>query len=321
VTFTTDPQHHPVFSFDGTWLVLAGLECEAPPAPVAIPANMKLVTLEGCDEPLYVVDRSLPIEDEPEGALSPEADALQKAAYAWEHAVREIGNELKRISGGNLRAVNFAYIDALNHVRGEQRPIAISVPPKSSNMSPAGVFVYDTTKLPDNRLYLFNGPDSPAPLRRKGEALLALLVAKNPGAHVEHVEALGTMIFKRMLHQIGGHVNMMRTALQQGDEMLFERNFFMTATRLWTWAQGRPVQKEVNRPTLAMLPEAGAGVLDCADAMLYLFVSDVQLGGSVRGDLELAITFMNKQKEWAKRQVVIFDRATLPPQISYTFGG
>jgi hypothetical protein len=92
--------------------------------------------------------------------------------------LRAIETEVAKLSNGRLKVTNFFSRDALFQVRGFTRPIPLKVRSASSSLCLSGVYLYDTTKLPDNRLYLFLGPESPAGLRIHGDKVFELMISE-----------------------------------------------------------------------------------------------------------------------------------------------
>jgi hypothetical protein len=276
------------------------------------PVNLFLVSL-----------RSRKDEEVQLQVLSPTATDAERRRHDWNVKVREIGNEVVDISKGRLKPVNFYYRDALFQVRGHSRPIALTVRPISSNLCLSGVYIYDTTKLPDNRLYLFFGPESPPRLRSQGEKLFELMSSESPGSVFVRIDGnLESADFKRMLHEMGGHVGMIQPATRGGDERLFERQFFATQLRIHVFSGGRDSDIETSRDSFSIssLPDPCSAVIDPGDDSLYLYISDVH--SEKESDFEdrrNAIQWLNSQPEYRDRSPFIFDKETIPPPLAILF--
>ena len=305
--------------------VLLILPCEQPPVDEPEPEKVEEKVEEKEEEKekeVEVMERNVELKEIPEEALSEDATEEEKARYTWNHSVRQIANKVSELSCGNLKPINFCYIDRLIDVRGSKRPIAYFVPPKSSNLSPGGVFIYDTTRMPHNHLYLFCGPESPENLRTLGETLLQLMIKETPKATVERI--IGVMegpTFDQMIHEMGGHVDMMQSTKNAGDQLFFEIQFFKTLLHIFVFRNNEMIDKVVENPTLDYLPDDGSAVIDTSDNALYLYIADVDSEDEQQQqDQYQAIKWMNQQPEFRHREILIFDKSTVPPNLAIIFG-
>ena len=310
-------------------LLLLILQCKQPPADEPEPEKAEEKVEEKEEEKEEekkeeedVMERHVELKEIPEEELRPDATEEEKARHTWNHSVRKIATKVSELSCGNLRAINFCYIDRLIDVRGSKRPIAYFVPPKSSNLSHGGVFIYDTTRMADNRLYLFCGPESPENLRQLGENLLQLMIKETPKATIERIIGVEEgPTFEHMIHEIGGHVDMMQSTKNAGDQLFFEIQFFKTLLHIFLFRNNEMIDKVVENPTLDYLPDDGSAVIDTSDNALYLYIADVNSEDEQQQAAQYqAIQWMNKQPEFRHREILIFDKSTVPPNLAIIFG-
>ncbi|KAH0794452.1 hypothetical protein GPJ56_001477 [Histomonas meleagridis] len=255
-----------------------------------------------------------------ESEIEENASKEVKEKHEWNLNVRKITRALAVTS--NLRAVNFVYTDRLIDVRGKNRPIAYYVPPKSSNLSTGGVFIYDRTHNRDNTIYLFIGPKAPNNLVPLGEKLLNLIVEKANNPTVYRVDrSLESEEFKDMIHAIGGNITMMQDAEKAGDQFFFELQFFATKLHIFNFEVGKGIEEvHVKKPTLDILPDEGASVIDTSDNNIYLYVSNVEVHeGPIQECLNSALHWMGEQPEFQKKDVIVFDKKTVPPNLQIIF--
>ena len=274
------------------------------------------------EEEPTITERNIELQEIPEEPLSETASEEEKKQYRWNHAVRGVATKMRQVSSGQLRAINFCYLDQLIDVRGKNRPLAVFVPPKSSNLSKGGVFIYDTTRMEDNRLYLFAGPESPQGLRELGERLLNLMIKEKPKAKVERIiGVLEGPDFEHMIHQMGGHVDMMQSSHNAGDHLFFEIQFFKTMLHVFVFKDNEMIEPDVENPTLDLLPDSCSAVIDTSDNALYLYIADVNTENEQeQADQLAALQWMNAQPEFRHRDILIFDKSSVPPNLAIIFG-
>lgn len=274
------------------------------------------------EEEPTVTERNIGIEEISEEPLSETASEEEKQQYRWRRGVRSVATRMRQVSSGQLRAINFCYLDQLIDVRGKNRPLAVFVPPKSSNLSKGGVFIYDTTRMEDNRLYLFAGPESPQGLRELGERLLNLMIKEKPKAKVERIiGVLEGPDFAHMIHQMGGHVDMMQSSHNAGDHLFFEIQFFKTMLHVFVFKDNEMTEPDVENPTLDLLPDSCSAVIDTSDNALYLYIADVNTENEQeQADQLAALQWMNAQPEFRHRDILIFDKSSVPPNLAIIFG-
>jgi hypothetical protein len=251
--------------------------------------------------------------------LSPTATAQEQQRHEWNVRVRRISVAVREISNDRLKPVNFCYLDRLCHIRGKRRAIPNNVRPVSASLSRVGVYIYDTTKIKDNHLYLIIGPESPPNLRPYGNQLLERMAAETPQATIERVEDMSGPAFMRVLRVMGGHTKMMPKARNMEDELMFEMRFFRELFRVYTFVGGKSAELEATVQSLSMdlLPEKGSAVIDMGDDMLYFYIADIasEDDDDVKDRIN-AVVWMNQQQDYAKKNVLICDANTLPPNLA-----
>ncbi|KAH0793173.1 hypothetical protein GPJ56_002882 [Histomonas meleagridis] len=272
------------------------------------------------EEDKILAERGIKLDEFSESEISENASEEVKEKHQWNLNVRKITRAIAVTS--NLRAVNFCYVDKLIDVRGKNRPIAYFVPPKSSNLSKGGVFIYDRTQCPDNKIYLFVGPSAPNNLVPLGERLLGLIVEKANNPTIIRVErSLESSEFNEMIHDMGGNIIMMQESEKAGDQFFFELQFFATYLHIFNFEVGKSMEEvHVKKPTLDILPKEGASVIDTSDNNIYLYVSDVSAQeGPTYDELQNALKWMGEQQEFKKKDVIVFDLKTVPPNLQIIF--
>ena len=275
------------------------------------------------DEEVEIVERSVVLDEFSESEISENASEEAKEKHKWNVNARKVTKTIATSS--NLRAVNFCYVDKLIDVRGKNRPIAFYVPPKSSNLSTGGVFIYDRTQNKDNSIYLFIGPEAPQNLIPLGEKLLDLIVKQSNNPHVYHIErTLESEDFNKMIHDIGGNKSMMQGTNNAGDQFFFELQFFTTMLHIFIFENDEPVHEiHEKNPKLSHLPSQGAAVIDTSDNNIYLYVSSVEEssleGHPVKKSLEDALSWMKEQPEFKKKDLILFDKNRVPPNLQIIF--
>lgn len=255
---------------------------------------------------------------------APPEDASQevKEQFEWNQKVRTVNKKMGEISSGTLKAINFVYLDRLICVRGKNHPIAKYVPSKSSQLSYSGVFIYDTTKLHDNTLYLWSGPQATENLYNLGEKLLESMSQETPKARLIRMKGdCESDNFRHMIHEIGGHIGQIQKAENYGDEMFFEKCFYTTDLHIFQFKDNEQAElSEIKQPSLDLLPENGAAIIDCSDNALYLYLDHVEAQNEQENNDQIkALVWMNEQKEYRTRDILIFDKGSIPPNLKIIF--
>lgn len=238
---------------------------------------------------------------------------------AWNNQISTVSHQISDLSFGKIRTINHMDLDQLISVHGKSRPIAVYVPCRSSELSHSGAFIYDTHKCPDNSLYLYVGEDCPQPLEALGEKLLATYSNEYPKAEVFHVKRTNKGYeFNKMIKTIGGHIDQIQASVKAGDELFFENNFFKVKLHVVVFSGGNteaiPVSKSISID--ACLPEKGAAIIDCSDTALYLYMSSVMPTDPVeKEDQNRAIKYMTDSPEYSNRDVTIFNKGCIPPNL------
>lgn len=272
------------------------------------------------DENLEIRDRSASFIEFPEQPLEEDAPEEVKVEFAWNHNVRQITKTINNVSNGNLKAINFCYVDRLINVRGKKRPIAFFLRPLSSELSPSGVFIYDTTRIvKDNALYLFIGPEADEFLENLGEKLLDLMIESTKCNNIIKINRdMNCPDFQRMIHQMGGNKVMIQTSKNYGDQLLFEIQFFKTLLHIMVF-EGEMMTSQENLD-FDELPPNCAVVIDTSDNALYLYVDHVDPQSEDEKATQLnAIQWMSEQPEFAKRELLVFDKSKIPPNLKLLF--
>ncbi|KAK8885964.1 hypothetical protein M9Y10_041423 [Tritrichomonas musculus] len=265
-------------------------------------------------------DRSASFIEFPEQPLEEDAPEEVKEEHAWNHNVRQITKTINNISKGNLKAINFCYVDRLINVRGKSRPIAFFLRPVSSELAPSGVFIYDTTRvLKDNALYLFVGPEADEFQEKLGEKLLDLMIESTKCPNIIRINRdMNSPDFQRMIHQMGGNKIMMQTPKNYGDQLFFEIQFFKTLLHIEVF-EGEMMTGQDNLD-FDELPPNCAVVIDTSDNALYLYVDHVDPQTEDEKKTQLnAIEWMSEQPEFAKRELLVFDKSKIPPNLKLLF--
>ena len=264
---------------------------------------------------------SLDLEEFPEEQLPENATEEVKKKHEWNHNVRKITKTISKITNGNLKAINFRYVDRLINVRGTKNPIAFFLRPRSSELAPTGVFIYDTTRIAkDNALYLFAGPEATDHLIELGEKLLGLMIDDTECPNV--IRIIKTMEgpdFNRMIYQMGGHKDMIQSGQNYGDQLFFEIQFFKTLLHIMIF-EGE-LMTEQTKPDFKSFPDNGAAVIDTSDNALYLYVGHVKPESEEEKETQnRAISWMNDQPEFKGRELLVFDKSKIPPNLALIFG-
>lgn len=266
------------------------------------------------------ISKHIRFEEFPEQPLEDDAPEEVKEEHAWNHNVRQITKTINHISNGNLKAINFCYVDRLINVRGKNRPIAFFLRPLSSELSPSGVFIYDTTRiLKDNALYLFVGPEADEFLEGLGEKLLDLMIESTKCHNIIRIKRdMNCPDFQRMIHQMGGNKVMIQTSKNYGDQLFFEIQFFKTLLHIMVF-DGEMMTSQDNLD-FDELPQNCAVVIDTSDNALYLYVDHVDPSTEEEKNTQLqAIQWMSEQPEFSKRELLVFDKSKIPPNLKLLF--
>lgn len=240
----------------------------------------------------------------------------------WNQRVSSISKQITEESEGNIRAVNNLFLDRLINVRGKDKPIAVFVVPKSSSLSHGGCYIYDTRRVKDNTLYLFAGTECPDSLIHHGEDLIALMNANQPAKEIVHViRDYKTAEFKRMIHEIGGHIDQLQSVTNAGDEFFFQHHFYKILLNVKSFSNGEESYIKFRRQaTFEELPSKGACVIDTSDLALYLYIPNPRSQDlDELDDISTACKWMGKKKEYKGREVTIFSSENVPPNIAIIF--
>ena len=267
--------------------------------------------------------RILEEAEERERRLQEEAERkLEEEKAKWTNAVSVASKKIADLSFGKIRAVNNLDLDQLINVHGKHRPIAVYVKPRSSNLSHSGAFIYDTHKVPkDNSLYLFVGRDCPPALEGLGEKLLEAFKLEYPDANlIRIIRTTEGPDFQRMIKVIGGHIDQIQPSAKAGDELFFENNFFAVKLHLIIYSHGDMSTPELKTISLDDLPEEGAAVIDTSDTALYLYIPHSNPINDVeKADQEKCIKWLSEERDYSGRDVTIFNKTCIPPNLKVLF--
>lgn len=267
-----------------------------------------------------IQDRSVTLIEFPEAQLPEDASPTVKAEYEYNHKVREITKSINAFSKGNIKPINFCYVDRLINIRGKSRPIPFFIPPLSSQLSPSGVFIYDTTRLAKDRaLYFFVGPEADQFLQDSGEELLELMKEDTKCDNVIRIiRDMECDDFKRMIHQMGGSTIMIQSAHNYGDQFYFQNVFFKSLLHIFCFDnEDLSTLDDLDFDTLS---DTCSVVIDTSDNALYLYVAHVDPQDQVEKDTQTAaIQYMSDQEEFKNRELLVFDKSTIPPNLRLLF--
>ena len=257
-----------------------------------------------------------------ERKLQEEAERkLEEEKAKWSTAVTTTSKKIADLSFGKIRAVNNLDLDQLINVHGKHRPLAVFVKPRSSNLSHSGAFIYDTHKLKDNSLYLFIGKDCPPALEQLTEKLLDAYKQEYPTTNlIRIIRTTEGPDFNRMIKVIGGHIDQIQPSSKAGDELFFENNFFAVKLHLIIYSHGEIQTPDLKTISLDDLPEEGAAVIDTSDTALYLYIPHSDPINDVeKADQEKCIKWMSEEREYNGRDVTIFNKTCVPPNLKVLF--
>ena len=267
--------------------------------------------------------RILEEAEEKERRIQEEAERkLEEEKAKWTNVVTVASKKIADLSFGKIRAVNNLDLDQLINVHGKHRPIAVYVKPRSSNLSHSGAFIYDTHKVPkDKSLYLFVGRDCPPALETLGEKLLEAFHLEYPDAQlIRIIRTTEGADFQRMIKVIGGHIDQIQPSEKAGDELFFENNFFAVKLHLIIYSHGEVSTPDLKTISLDDLPEEGAAVIDTSDTALYLYIPHSNPINDVeKSDQEKCIKWMSEEKDYNGRDVTIFNKECVPPNLKVLF--
>lgn len=251
-------------------------------------------------------------EEYPEEKIDENASQEVKEEHEWNHNVREITKVVNDLT--EIKAINFCYVDRLINIRGKNKPIAFYLKPVSSELSPNGVFIYDTTRLAkDRNLYLFVGPEANQFLEKSGEKLLEMLIEETKCPNVIRIiRDMNSPDFDKMIHQMGGSKKMILSSNNYGDQFFFQNQFFKTLFHVYVFTANNQMEAS-NDLNFDTLPPNCAAVIDTSDSSLYLYVDHVDPTSEEEKQTQNdAITWMGKQPQLAKRELLVFDKSKIP---------
>ncbi|KAK8880918.1 hypothetical protein M9Y10_003619 [Tritrichomonas musculus] len=250
-----------------------------------------------------------------EPPLKSDATKEDKEEYDYNHKVRQLTQTINTISNGYLKPINFCYVDRLINIRGRKRPIAVFLKPVSSELSPSGVFIYDTTRMPkDKALYFFVGPESQKSLEQFGEKILDDLSKETKCQNIIRITDMKSPNFQKMVHQMGGNQIMILKPKNYGDELVFERSFFTEKLHMRLFEKDQKTTCSVI--DFDSVPKNGVLVIDPSDFALYLYVDNIELkNDDEKKSLISAIEWMKNQPRFDKRELFVFDRSRIPSTV------
>ena len=121
---------------------------------------------------------------------------------------------------------------------------------------------------------------------------------------------------------MGGHVSQIQSSKNAGDELFFERQYYMIKFKFYIFSHGKETEKRIStksRPTIQDLPDFGAAVVDTNDTALYLYIANPNTEDpEEKKDVENATAWMTDNiKE--NRDITIFYKGTIPPNLLIIF--
>ena len=248
--------------------------------------------------------------------LPSNASKEDKEEFNYNHKIRNLTQLINTTTNGFLKPINFCYVDRLINIRGVKRPIAVFLKPVSSELSPSGVFIYDTTRMQkDKTLYFFIGPESQGNLEQFGEQILASLSAESKCNNIIRIRDMQSPEFHKMVHQMGGHERMILKPKNYGEELVFERSFFTEKLRVKLFDGDK-------RTTLSLIDfgsvsKNGALVIDPNDFALYLYLDNIDpKNDEEKKALLTAIEWMKNQPRYDKRELFVFDKSRIPSTVN-----
>ena len=240
---------------------------------------------------------------------------MDKEEYNYNHKIRQLTQTINNLTNGYLKPINFCYVDRLINIRGKKRPIAVFLKPVSSELSPSGVFIYDTTRMQKNKcLYFFIGPESQQSLVQFGEKILSDLSKESKCTNIVRITDMKSPEFQKMIHQMGGNQIMILKPKNYGEELVFENSFFTEKlhVRLFEGDQ----KTTCSTIDFDSVPKNGALVIDPSDFALYLYVDNIDMKSeSEKKSLITAIEWMKNQPRFDKRELFVFDRSRIPSTV------
>lgn len=241
--------------------------------------------------------------------------ATSKDDVIWKEKVNDVSDILRSAPENNIKVINNMDLDRLIHVRGKNRPMAVFIPPRASNLNENNVFIYDTRKTKDNSLYLYAGMKSNDFQIELGRQLMKAMIETFPPEHTYEIIRDDGPDFARLIHTIGGHKDDVQSAEIAGDDLFFENVFFKTLLHLHTFIDGKITNLDVQNPLLSMFPENGAAVIDTSDLALYLWIGDK----SDPQNEQDAANWLKSQKEYNNRELLIFRKERIPANLKIIF--
>lgn len=232
------------------------------------------------------------------------------------NALRNITKQIKSKSNGSLNPINFCYVDRLISVRGFTRPIAISLQPSTTKLSSYGVYIYDTTRLQDDKaLYLFVGPDAQAKTEKFGQDLLSMMANETKCTNIiKIIRNTNSPDFQNMIQKMGGSQKTLDKSKNYGDELNFQLNFFSTQFH------NQNILGDTIAPNTKLnfnnLPPKCVDIIDTGDFTLYFYVDNANPSSDAERTTQLnAINYICKKREFKNREVIVFDKSCIPSTV------
>lgn len=271
-------------------------------------------TNQGDDE-IVIIDEKNKYVEVPEAPLADDATEKDKEDFEYNHKIRNLTQMINTLTDGYLKPINFCYVDRLINIRGKKNPIAVFLKPVSSELSPSGVFVYDTTRMPKGKaLYFFIGPESQKNLEKFGEQILQALSKESNCDNIIRIRDMDSPDFQRMIHQMGGHKRMILKSKNYGDELVFQNSFF--AEKLQIRMFDGTKKTCCASIDIDGVPQNGALVINPSDFALYLYLDNIDpKNDEEKQSLITAIQWMKNQKNFDKRELFIFDKTRIPTTV------
>lgn len=250
-----------------------------------------------------------------ETSLQQGASQSERKLYDLNHNLRNITKQIITKSNGKVHPINFCYVDRLINVRGYKKPIAITLNPKTAKLSTYGVYIYDTTRLQqDKALYLFVGPDAQEKTEKFGQNLLSLLVNETKCQNViKIIRNINSQDFQNMMNRLGNQ-NSLSKSKKYENELVFQLNFFSSQFH------NQIIVGDTISPRTSVdfniLPQRCVDIIDNGDFSLYFYVDNANPSSEEERQTQInAINYICSKPEFRNREVIVFDKTTIPATV------